>query len=57
MILRKHHKMLLVTAIVTSFSVGCIDLVTESVKDGVGDAISGAVANASSSMLAASEDG
>ncbi len=54
---RKHHKVVLLMAIVTALNVGCIDLVTESVKDGVSDAISGAVADAIASMFVVSEDG
>ena len=54
---RKHHKVVLLMAIVTALNGGCIDLVTESVKDGVSDAISGAVADAITSMFEVSEDG
>ena len=53
----KHHKVVLLMAILTTLNGGCIDLVTESVKDGVSDAISGAVANAIASMFVMNEDG
>ncbi len=54
---RKYRKVVLLMAILTALNGGCRDFVTESVKDGVGDAISGAVANAIGSMFAVSEDG
>ena len=57
MSLRRHHKLVLLMAILTALNGGCIDLVTESVRDGVGDAISGAVASAIASMFAVNEDG
>ncbi len=48
---RKHRKSLLVLSILTAMNGGCIDLVTESVKDGARDAITGAVANVISSVF------
>jgi len=53
---RKHHKAVLLMAILTGLNGGCIDLVTESIKDGVSDAISGAVADVLASTFADSED-
>ena len=53
----KYRKVVLLMAILTALNGGCIDLVTESVKDGVGDAISGAVASAIASMFAVNENG
>ena len=48
---RKHRKSLLVLSILAAMNGGCIDLVTESVKDGARDAITGAVANVISSVF------
>ena len=53
---RKHHKVVLLMAILTGLNGGCLDLVTESIKDGVSDAISGAVADVLASTFADSED-
>ncbi len=53
---RKRHKVVLLMAMLTALTGGCIDLVTESVKDGVSDAISGAVANVIASTFAERED-
>ncbi|UCE58425.1 MAG: hypothetical protein JSU63_13395 [Phycisphaerales bacterium] len=55
MSLRKHHNIVLLIVVLTCRNRGCVDLVTESVKDGVGDAISGAVADAIGSMLEVNE--
>ena len=54
---RKHPRVLLLMVILTACNGGCIDLVTESIKDGVGDAISGAVADAIASILVVNKDG
>ncbi len=56
MSLRKHHKVVFLIAILTCLNGGCIDLVTESIKDGVSDAISGAVADVLASTFADSKD-
>ncbi len=56
MSLRKHRKAVLLMAILTAMNGGCVDLVTESVKDGVGAAISGAVADVIASLLPRGED-
>lgn len=53
---RKHHKTVLLVTILTALNGGCIDIVTDSVKAGVGDAISGAVAAVITSMFPAGED-
>ena len=53
---RKHHKAVLLMTILAVLNGGCIDLITESVKDGVSDAISGAVAAVLASMFPAGED-
>ena len=52
----KHRKFVLVVAILTALNGGYIDLVTESVKDGARDAISGAVSNVIFSVFVKSED-
>ena len=57
MITHKHRKIVLLMAILTALNGGCIDLVTESIKGGVGDAISDAVANAIASIFVVNEDG
>ncbi len=49
---RKHRKSVLLIAILTTLNGGCIDLVTESVKEGLGDAISQAVTDAIESVFA-----
>ena len=53
---RKHHKVVVLMVMLTALTGGCIDLVTESIKDGVSDAISGAVANVIASAFEESED-
>ena len=53
----KYRKSVLLMAILTALNGGCIDLVTESVRDGVGDAISDAVASAIASIFVVNEDG
>ncbi len=55
--LRKYHKNMLLLTILTVLNGGCIDLITESVKDGVSAAISGAVEAVIASRFPASEDG
>ena len=52
--LRKHRRIVLLMAIVTALNGGCVDLVTESVKDGVGRVISTAVANGIAALFTAS---
>lgn len=53
---RRHDEPVLLMAILIALNGGCIDLVTESAKEGVSEAISEAVANVIGSMFVVRED-
>jgi hypothetical protein len=53
---RRHCTATLLAILFSVLSGGCIDLVTDSVKGGVSDAISGVVASAVESVLLGTKD-